>query len=434
MIEAKDHTLNPKEVSQLIKDGVDLKPDGNHMYLMRFGWNNEMNQAADPAPFKIEKHLNPKLRQDALGMPYVVPPYGQTKHVRKRKDEKHPQTVQEQLEAILKVQSDFAIGEIQGSLEYDTGNVWLIIDVWPEFQAGVERGYYPPLVSPTFNLIDVDENGIVNDAQFLNLQTVPTSGYSPEYTQIESVCKNGIKECMMEMAVHGAAGTLEQARKDGISFSSTKSKENQTMEESEIQAVVDKVIPAVEEKIQEQVVKPLEEVKAEVSEIKKMEDANAEVLLEVATKTDGVDEKKVVTKDSTTDSSSETSNPDSAVSGAAGNQQILKLQNELNTVKGDVKKFSKIADDAEKKLKEAHVTSIIERKFRGKKLEEAEKTKVIAEYMKKDVDVLETIDNELKAAIPESSENSGISGAYGLYKPDSTTSNTDRPKNSEMFS
>ena len=54
---------------------------------------------------------------------------------------------------MLDVQSSYAIGEIQGSLEYGTGNVWLIIDVWPEFQAGVERGYYPPLVSPTFNFI-----------------------------------------------------------------------------------------------------------------------------------------------------------------------------------------------------------------------------------------------------------------------------------------
>ena len=87
MIEPNEHTLDPKKVSQLIKEGVDLNDSGNHMYVMRFGWNNEMNKATDPEPFQIQKHLNKKLREDALGMPYVVSPYGKQTHLRKRKDE-----------------------------------------------------------------------------------------------------------------------------------------------------------------------------------------------------------------------------------------------------------------------------------------------------------------------------------------------------------
>ncbi|MCV0398539.1 MAG: hypothetical protein K5785_00935 [Nitrosarchaeum sp.] len=415
-------TLDPKQVSQLIKDGINLDDSGNHMYVMRFGWNNEFNKAADPKPFKIQKHLNEKLRKDALGMPYVIPPFGEKKHIRKLKDVPEPITIEEQLRAILEAQSNYAIGEIQGSLEYPSGNVWLIIDIWPEFQAGVERGYYPPLVSPTFNFTDVTPDGIVNDAQFLNLQAVSTSGYDAEYTQIAPVCKNGIKECMAELKVYGAAGTLRKARISDKSFSST------------IQGAVGSMssegnsTPSLET-----VAKDLDATKQELMSLQQTVGGMNTKLEAIATKV-GVN-----TKDNPPGG-----NP--GVSGAAGQTTVSKedfdkMKSELDALKKSdsentklVKQMEKERQDAEQKLKEAHVNSILERKLRGKKVTDDEKKQLKEEYLKKDIDVLETLDNELKAAIPEpSSEGTGISGAYGMYKPDLTFERKDRPKNSEIM-
>ena len=442
MIDSNPHTLDPNEVSQLIKDGIKLDNSGNHMYVMRFGWNNEWNKAADPEPFKIKSHLNKKLREDALGMPYVVPPYGVAKHLRKKDDSITPLTAEEQIKAVLDVQSNYAIGEIQGSLQYPTGNVWLIIDIWPEFQAGVERGYYPPLVSPTFNFIKNTPDG-VEEAQFLNLQGVPTSGYSSEYTEIQPICKNGIKECMNEMVIHGSAGHLEQERKNGNLFSLPKKQGSEIMvEPAELQQIVEAVIPKVTEQIEEKVAKPLQEITTKVDMVIKAEEANAEILKEVATKTEGVDETKVMT-DLTSDKPAEKTAipmPDTPaadnISGAAG-KQILK---ELQDAKNDLKKLKTQADTANAQLRLASATSIVDRVHRNDKLDQAAKDAKIKEYVEmKNPDGtlrdLEFLDNTLKAAIPETKTEEGIAGAYGVWTPEETTTSdvSNRPKNSEMF-
>lgn len=402
MIKDNPHTLQPNEVSQLIKDGLDLNDSGNHMYVMRFGWNNDWNKAADPAPFKINSHLNKKLREDAMGMPYVIPKYGIKKHIRNDDNTPEPKTAAEQLKAILDVQSKYAIGEIQGSLEYDTGNVWLIIDIWPEFQAGVERGYYPPLVSPTFNIIQNGPDG-VDEAQFLNLQGVPTSGYSPEFTQIESVCKNGIKECMAEMKIHGAAGTIKSSGFAEKSFSS--------------------IINGVVEAMSEQENSPA------------LEDRVGNIEKAVADLTAVV--KQLVDKGSTGDSESS-----SEIAGAAGNAE-LKKQNELllkeksetktklDEMKNDLSAIKKDKEAENKTFKEKTIASILERELRGKEVKDEQKSELIKSYMDMDLEVLTLLDDKLKAAIPEATKESQISGAYGKYTPETTTE-SDRPKNSEM--
>jgi len=417
MIEDKPHTLDPKEISQLIKEGVELDNSGNHMYIMRFGWNNEWNQAADPAPFKIKPHLNEKLRKDALGMPYVVPPYGMQKHLRKKKDAKEPMTIQEQLEAILNVQSNYAIGEIQGSLQYPSGNVWMIIDVWPEFQAGVERGYYPELCSPTFNFIKNTPDG-VEDAQFLNLQAVPNSGYDPEYTQIQPICKNGIKECMAEMVAYGASGGLLKARKEGKSFSNRIIGASGVMSEEQ-----------GSEKTAESRISDLESGMAEISKrVSSMEP-----------KLDAIAE-KILKENPAADPPA-----DAAISGAAGKTQLELLKKELDQLKENdatntklVKQFEKEKQETEKKLRLAQATSIVERVHKNDKLDEKAKIAKINEYVEmKDAAGnprdLELLDNTLKSVIPEPTESSGISGAYGLFRPESTTETTNRPKNSEIM-
>lgn len=426
---ASELTLDPNQVSELIKDGIDISPDGNHMYILRFGWNNDWNKATDPAPFRIKPHLNEKLRKDAMGMPYVVPPYGEKMHLRKDKDAPEPRTAEEELRQILDVQTKYAIGEIQGSLEYPSGNVWLIIDVWPEFQAGVERGYYPTLVSPTFNFLDAEQTpkgSDVNDAQFINLQTVPNSGYHPKYTQIQPMCKNGIKECMAEMKIHGAAGTIKSSNFSQKSFSS----------------IINEAIGAMSS--EEGSAPQLETVAKDVNALKEGFGMLTEKVNMIAEKV-GVD----------SSNNDPAGTPPGGVAGASGTvtkqdyEKLLKEREadkaELKGIKDDFKQYKLDKEIAEKKLREAHVASIIERKARLSKLSDDQKTELKEEYMKKSMDVLETLDNELKAAIPEFGksddlEKAGISGAYGLFKPNSTSTTSseagasaDRPKNSEMF-
>jgi hypothetical protein len=396
----KDHTLTPDEIKALIKEGINLDESAGKMYIMRFGWNNQWNKAIDPSPFRIKPHLNDKLKNDAIGMPYVVPPFGTAKHLRKK-----DATEKDTISSILKIQSDYAIGDIVGTLHYPSDNIWLIVNVWPEFQAGVERGYYPPLCSPTFNILKETEDG-VEDAQFLNLQAVPSSGYSAELTRIQPVCKNGLKECMAELQIMGAAGSLKTSNGNNNSFSNGldrifKSMSNQTGSEKTTESRVS-------------------DLESAVADTQKRVAAMEPTLNRIADKILNEGEKP---KD-----------PPADVKGAAGSDKLTLLQKDLEELKKHDAENTKLVKKYELQIRTAHATSIVERKTRGKTIDDKEKQKMIQDYISNQSLDLETLDNELKAAIPDATAESTIKGAYGIFEiPELKFDEKSRPKNSEMM-
>ena len=419
MIEYKDHTLKPEEIIQLNKEGYNLDESKDSLYIIRFLWNNKLNKAYTPGPFRVVPELNDKLVKDAIDMPYIVGPDPE-EHL-EGEDAGQPNTAQ----GLLKIQADFAIGDIKKVLKSDTDNFYGIIKIYPDYHEDVMNNRIPMLVSPTFEPIKWNHSDLI-DANFLNLNAVNSGGYPVALTSIIGACKNGIKQCMAELSVYAAAGNLKASREQQESFSSTILKNMKPMEHEEVVQIVKEitpeiakeVIPEVTKELEETVVKPLEELTAKVDKIVEMGEANAEVLKEVATKTEGVDENKVATKEGgETDTTKDTpiGTPPN-IATASGTEKLLLKQNEdtatkLKKLEVDLVDYKKDKEASNKKLKEAHVESIIKMKSRTKEFTEDEKTKLTAEYMKKDVDVLETIDNELKAAIPEGTN--GLAMSYG---------------------
>ena len=74
----------------------------------------------------------------------------------------------------------------------------------------------------------------------------------------------------------------------------------------------------------------------------------------------------------------------------------------------------------------------MERKTRGNDVTDVEKASMIREWQAKSLDILEIVDNELKASIPEPSSESKLEGAYGLYEPVKGRSQSNHIKNSDM--
>ena len=379
-------------------------------------------------------------------MPWIVPEYGVNMHIRGKYDKP-----EDEVQSLLDLQKEFTVGEIVDTIRYSSDNVWGIIEVFPKFQGSVERGYFPQLVSPTLNIIEQSEDGQVLDAQFINLQSVPKSGYPAHLTQVEGICKADMIDCMPELKVQGSAG--HSSSTNIVSVSNHKSGKPKTMSEEQTSESTESTEGA-EPKVEE-LVAAVETLQAQVVADHEKLVAVEEVIVEVAVEAEGVDEAKIeemlpdvgegagegdeeVIEEEAIEGASKGGKKIRRIKGASGKQATI-LQKQIDELtKKDVansrslRSFEKESKERLLALKAQHAESIVERKTRGNDVTDVEKASMIREWEAKSLDILEIVDNELKASIPEPSSEGTVKGAYGLYEPVKSRSQSNHIKNSDM--
>jgi len=195
--------LSPQEVFNLNKDGFDVRTEESKLYIQAFLLNDQQNHAGDPSPFKVKGASLKKIAQTAIGRPWIIPPAGEMKHV--------TGPIRE-FNAILDYQKRFAGGEIVGAwTNPQTGNVNVIIDVFPEYIEDVRNGRIPKFVSPLLNIDSEDPTtGEIVDARIIHLQSVHSPGYDESIAKINGVCEGMLGKCMSELKVRGATKMLKK--------------------------------------------------------------------------------------------------------------------------------------------------------------------------------------------------------------------------------
>lgn len=421
-----EHVMSSAEVEKHNKENPDSPLDKSKTHAIKFLFNDKLNEAADPTPFQIDESLLDKLEKNSIGMPWIVPKYGKDMHIRGT-DHGLPDTA----EGLLKIQAEYAIGTIKATHRTEGRNVYGIIEVYPEFVAAVEKDLIPPLVSPTLNVIK-KEGPKIMDAEFLNLQSVPTSGYPAILTQIKGVCQGGIRKCMEELAPLAAAGKLKASRDNPEKFSNIITRVMGAMSENP-----DAKAPSGEEQG-----KALEELQTKISTLEKnveMGEAKiADAIDKVATAAEGVDEneiKELTSEIKKMDPASPEGEP--APAGAAAKKttaQTTEIPKELlnhpefKKLQSDFTELKKLSDKRESEVeaekRKILATKIVESKLKLKQIKLEDKDAKIEEYVNmKDgenfVD-LSRIATELESAA------STISGAYGGFIPEMTTESASR--------
>ena len=191
------HSLNRKH-------GAGLEEGKGKMYVQSFLINSQQNQAGDPHPFRVDDQLLPRLARTAIGMPWLPYP---------KSDGNHQRPIGASAftaDGIKQHQQQFAGGEIVAQYTNEsTGNVNVIIDVFPEYQEAVRSKKIPAFVSPMVFPHEMTPSGLVKEGEILHLQSVHHPGYAPEVAKINSVCEgNGLKQCMTQMKALAASGKL----------------------------------------------------------------------------------------------------------------------------------------------------------------------------------------------------------------------------------
>jgi len=420
MIELSNHTLDSKEITDLNNNGHDLDESKESLYIIRFLWNNKLNKAYVPHPFRVVPELNEHLVKDAIDMPYVVGP-DPNEHL-EGEDEGLPNTA----ESLLKIQADYTIGPIKKVLRTVTDNFYGIIKVFPGYHDDVLNGKLPPLGSPTFEPIEFKGQDLIK-ANFLNLNAVNSGGYPVALTKIVGVCKNGIKQCMSELSVYAAAGSLREERTKE-SFSSTILKNIKSMSNEE------GATPDVAT-----IAKDLDATKQEVLALGQRFSGMETTVKAIATKI-GV-ETKDGGKESPDGPPAEAKGPETLQLGKVDiskHPAFVELSDKFNDVKklSDKREKQIAADEAKHRLKIAE--SIVDLTNKGKKLSDAERETQIKQWVeKKDADDnlenIELVESTLKATLPkeepkdEIASASGPLGTFPGIKGDIDSENT--PKN-----
>ena len=400
----ENHKLTAEEIQDYNKQGYSL--DEKKTYIIKFLFNDKWNNAADPRPFRIKTSLVEKLAKDSIDMPYVAKPTDNSKHIRGT-DEGKPDTAQ----SILEIQAKYSIGMIKVPIIKPNNNVYGIIEIWPEWVDHLDE--LPNFTSPTVLPLKEDEDGI-EDAQFLNINAVDSPGYPEALSGIHGVCKNGIKECIAELAPLGAAGQLKTARANHSTFlnnlhSLKRNMDGEPPKDNSASA------PTLES-----VVADVEAVKTDVASIKSEVMSQKTILEDIASKLNA-----------------DTSSTDTPPMGAAGQKQDFVIPKELKDnafvkeLVGKVKESQKTVQEIQKDiqaekerkaqaLRVSQATSIVEKLILLKRIEEDKKDAEIKKYadLKNEdgsLKDLEILDNFLKSTI--SSESETPLGAAGYTIP-----------------
>jgi hypothetical protein len=415
----ENQRLTSDEIMEYSKE-YDLDPSGKKCYIYKFLFNDRWNNAQDPRPFRVKPSLIEKLAKDSIGMPYVVNPKNTQRHLRGKNN---PDSAKE----LLEIQAEYSIGVIRVPVIKPSNNVYGIIEVWPEYEDEIEN--LPVFTSSTLAPIKEDADGI-DDAIFINLNAVDTPGYPEMLSKMHGVCKNGIKECVAELSVLGAAGSLKTSRNNPQIFLNNLNSLKLNMSSTEGST------PPAEPTLAE-IASKIDGVQVTADKVVKNVENNNVVLKEVATVTEGVDETKVIEK---IDGTSAPADPpaDPPIVGASGaKSQTLTIPKELKNnpfvqeLTGKLKEYEKdlqaIKNEAQSRkeqeklaMRTAQATSIVTKQILLKQVKAEDKDKEIKKYVELknedgEFENLAILDNYLKSAIP--SEDPEVVGASGYSFP-----------------
>ncbi len=389
--------LGKEDVAQLNKEGHKL--DGSKFYVLNFLFNDKLNNAANPGPFQVHTDALDSFAKKAIGKPWIVPEYGEKNHIGFDKDT---------IEGMISYQAKYAIGVIQDYIRYPSNNVWGIVEVFPEYVAAVKNNMIPPFNSISITLgdpkQDIAADPVIRVGDVLNLQAVPAPGYPKELAGHKPVCEGGMTACMQELKAAGAAGRLKKVQNSKKLLYNIVQKAigamsaEPAMSEGGGDGASSKEIMDGIKTLQEQV----QTVQSQEQAIVKSLETNNEVLKEVATATDGVDENKVIVKPLEAEGSGEGEGDAPPMdppmpAGAAGkvvtvqkpktgevskelaeNPTFKQMKQELDDIKRQLEKERK--DNAQKeRLNQA--TRLVENKLKTKDIEVSQKDETIKAYV-----------------------------------------------------
>ena len=200
--------------------------EDGELYGQFFLYNNEMNEAGDPINFQVHAENNEKIAKSFIGRPYVVLP-----KVNGKWQEKHIRA--DTLDKVLNVQKKYSLGEIvRTPFNSITGNHNAVVKFFREHYDRIKKGDIPPATSPmlahTKSYFDDEGRLHIEDGIGVHLHGVPKGGYPPELSEVKSICKGGLDECMNELKIVAAAGELSEYQKQE-SFSKGKNQGIQLM-------------------------------------------------------------------------------------------------------------------------------------------------------------------------------------------------------------
>jgi hypothetical protein len=400
--------LASDQIKQLQSEGHSL--DEKKLYVIRFLFNDKWNRATQPGPFRIKTELVDKLAKDAIGTPWIILPEPYT--------DQHP--VGASAQELAQITKKYAVGYIKSTLKYPSGNVFGIIEIFPQYEEMIKKNEIPPLVSPLFNVIQEDKEGI-SDAQFVNLQSVNRSGYPAQLTRITSFCKNGLKECIAELSLAGAAGK-ETSSDTNKNFSISAGNIDRTMSAPQITL--------------ESVAKTVEDHGRAIAELT---DSVNRISTDVATIKTTLEGKQtdVNPKGAAGEDTAQVQIPKELLQHPA----IKQLAEEFEATKKSLEEIKKEREEEKKKLAEqkrkAAAESIVTLLIKHKKLDEKNKDKEIKKYLElKNEDGslqdLDGIEATLKSVLGTEPETPTVKGAYGVYTIPDLKGSKDRT-NAEML-
>lgn len=381
MMQQQMQLISPQRAEEL-----GLSEPDKRMYYQLFLINKEYNNAAEPEPWKINDNSQEKITKSFVGKPLLVPP--------KKADgswyEWHIRA--ETPEELFEAQKGWTVGEIvHAYVNPETGNSNAVVEIFPEYEEQFRRGDIPRFTSPMVDIRDetVDHSNIV-DASGIHLQMVPTPGYRPEVSGIQSVCEAGISQCMKELRIVAASGDLKSFQ-EPFRARHTPNKQDQT----DVNSMSSNNFDAKTE-----VEKLQTTIKEQNEKIERLVAASGQQVT-------GVDIIDPTKQDSKTDSIP--INPDEAA-------KVKELQKELAEIKKEREDEIKAAKEEEAKRKkaqhEANAKLIVESRLSLKELEEDKKDETLKSLIESKDD-LSLLAKDLEARAKKVSEERKV-GASGF--------------------
>ena len=334
-----------KNLTQKEIDTLDL---GSGEYAIGFLINDRQNKAADPISFKVATSAIEAIAGSAIGKPWIPGIKGKNKkHLRDESSESQTD--------VIDFHRAHAGGEIRRFIINEkTGNVSVIVEVFPEYKGMIESGKVSEYLSPMIGDISVDpKTGEITGGEIIHIHSVDVPGYDTSIAKFHGTCKGVIGKCMTELAPLAAAGRLKEYRNSPIKCP----KRFLYRTKHEVSASMEGQMgnPMGEEQQQDPVVGGLEQIQTTVAamgqqltSLVQVSDSNAAVLKEVAA-SGGVDASRVMTSAQ----AGQAQQPAAGMPpmGAAGNDRITKLEEQLEALKkSELEKEAKIKAEARIRL------------------------------------------------------------------------------------
>ena len=101
-----------------------------------------------------------------------------------------------------------------------TGNVSVIVDIFPEFVNMVKNGKISNYLSPMIGNLTVDNvTGEITDGEIVHIHSVDIPGYEKNIAKFTGTCDGPIGTCMKELQAVAAAGKILQYRNSSVRVS-----------------------------------------------------------------------------------------------------------------------------------------------------------------------------------------------------------------------